>query len=275
MKNTSVTFKEAKTKGEKLTMLTAYDYTTAKLVDESGVDSILVGDSLGMVMLGYDDTLSVTMEDMIHHTAAVARGAKNALVIADMPFMSYQTSVYDAVVNAGRLIKEGHAQAVKLEGGLEVCDHIKAIVNASIPVCAHLGLTPQSVNALGGFKVQGKDEQAAKKLLEQARAVEEAGAFAVVLECVPAALAKKISELINIPTIGIGAGAGCDGQVLVYQDMLAMYSGLKPKFAKQYANVGEIMQTAFKSYIDEVKSGVFPAQEHTFKIDEEIVEKLY
>lgn len=275
MKNTSVTFKEAKTKGEKLTMLTAYDYTTAKLVDESGVDSILVGDSLGMVMLGYDDTLSVTMEDMIHHTAAVARGAKNALVIADMPFMSYQTSVYDAVVNAGRLIKEGHAQAVKLEGGLEVCDHIKAIVSASIPVCAHLGLTPQSVNALGGFKVQGKDEQAAKKLLEQARAVEEAGAFAVVLECVPAALAKKISELINIPTIGIGAGAGCDGQVLVYQDMLAMYSGLKPKFAKQYANVGEIMQTAFKSYIDEVKSGVFPAQEHTFKIDEEIVEKLY
>lgn len=275
MKNTSVTFKEAKTKGEKLTMLTAYDYTTAKLVDESGVDSILVGDSLGMVMLGYDDTLSVTMEDMIHHTAAVARGAKNALVIADMPFMSYQTSVYDAVVNAGRLIKEGHAQAVKLEGGLEVCDHIKAIVSASIPVCAHLGLTPQSVNALGGFKVQGKDEQAAKKLLEQARAVEEAGAFAVVLECVPAALAKKISELINIPTIGIGAGAGCDGQVLVYQDMLAMYSGLKPKFAKQYANVGEIMQTAFKSYIDEVKSGVFPAHEHTFKIDEEIVEKLY
>lgn len=275
MKNTSVTFKEAKTKGEKLTMLTAYDYTTAKLVDESGVDSILVGDSLGMVMLGYDDTLSVTMEDMIHHTAAVARGAKNALVIADMPFMSYQASVYDAVVNAGRLIKEGHAQAVKLEGGLEVCGHIRAIVNASIPVCAHLGLTPQSVNAFGGFKVQGKDEQAAKKLLEQARAVEEAGAFAVVLECVPAALAKKISELINIPTIGIGAGAGCDGQVLVYQDMLAMYSGLKPKFAKQYANVGEIMQTAFKSYIDEVKSGVFPAQEHTFKIDEEIVEKLY
>lgn len=275
MKNTSVTFKEAKAKGDKLTMLTAYDYTTAKLLDESGIDSILVGDSLGMVMLGYDDTLSVTMEDMIHHTAAVARGAKNALVVADMPFMSYQTSVYDAVVNAGRLIKEGHAQAVKLEGGTEVCDHIRAIVNASIPVCAHIGLTPQSVNALGGFKVQGKDEQAAKNLLEQARAVEQAGAFAVVLECVPAALAKKISGLITIPTIGIGAGAGCDGQVLVYQDMLSMYSGLKPKFVKQYANVGEIMQTAFKDYIDEVKSGVFPSQEHTFKIDEEIVEKLY
>lgn len=275
MKNTSVTFKEAKAKGEKLTMLTAYDYSTAKLLDESGVNSILVGDSLGMVMLGYEDTLSVTMEDMIHHTAAVARGAKNALVIADMPFMSYQTSVYDAVVNAGRLVKEGRAQAVKLEGGLEICDHIKAIVNASIPVCGHIGLTPQSINAFGGFKVQGKCEAAAKRLLDEARAIEEAGAFSVVLECVPAALAKKISELISIPTIGIGAGAGCDGQVLVYQDMLAMYSDFKPKFVKQYANVGDIMKDAFKSYISEVSSGVFPAEEHSFKIDEEIIKKLY
>lgn len=275
MKNTSVTFKEAKEKGEKLTMLTAYDYSTAKLLDESGVNSILVGDSLGMVMLGYEDTLSVTMEDMIHHTAAVARGAKNALVIADMPFMSYQTSVYDAVVNAGRLVKEGRAQAVKLEGGLEICDHIKAIVNASIPVCGHIGLTPQSINAFGGFKVQGKCEAAAKRLLDEARAIEEAGAFSVVLECVPAALAKKISELISIPTIGIGAGAGCDGQVLVYQDMLAMYSDFKPKFVKQYANVGDIMKDAFKSYISEVSSGVFPAEEHSFKIDEEIIKKLY
>ena len=275
MKNTSVTFKEAKAKGEKLTMLTAYDYSTAKLLDESGVNSILVGDSLGMVMLGYEDTLSVTMEDMIHHTAAVARGAKNALVIADMPFMSYQTSVYDAIVNAGRLVKEGRAQAVKLEGGLEICDHIKAIVNASIPVCGHIGLTPQSINAFGGFKVQGKCEAAAKRLLDEARAIEEAGAFSVVLECVPAALAKKISELISIPTIGIGAGAGCDGQVLVYQDMLAMYSDFKPKFVKQYANVGDIMKDAFKSYISEVSSGVFPAEEHSFKIDEEIIKKLY
>ncbi len=275
MKNTSVTFKEAKAKGEKLTMLTAYDYSTAKLLDESGVNSILVGDSLGMVMLGYEDTLSVTMDDMIHHTAAVARGAKNALVIADMPFMSYQTSVYDAVVNAGRLVKEGRAQAVKLEGGLEICDHIKAIVNASIPVCGHIGLTPQSINAFGGFKVQGKCEAAAKRLLDEARAIEEAGAFSVVLECVPAALAKKISELISIPTIGIGAGAGCDGQVLVYQDMLAMYSDFKPKFVKQYANVGDIMKDAFKSYISEVSSGVFPAEEHSFKIDEEIIKKLY
>lgn len=275
MKNTSVTFKEAKKKGEKLSMLTAYDYTTAKLIDESGVDSILVGDSLGMVVLGYEDTLSVTMEDMIHHTSAVARGAKNALIIADMPFMSYQTSVYDAVVNAGRLVKEGRAQAVKLEGGFEFCEHIKAIVNASIPVCAHIGLTPQSVNAFGGFKVQGKGKKAAQKLLDEARAVEEAGAFAVVLECVPAKLAEKISQSISIPTIGIGAGAGCDGQVLVYQDMLAVYSDFKPKFVKQYAQVGEIMKDAFRQYISEVKSGAFPSEEHTFTIDDDIIESLY
>ena len=275
MKNTSVTFKESKKNGEKLTMLTAYDYTTAKLLDESGVDSILVGDSLGMVVLGYDDTLSVTMEDMIHHSAAVARGAKNALIVTDMPFMSYQTSVYDAVVNAGRLVKEGKAQAVKLEGGIEFCEHIKAIVKASIPVCAHIGLTPQSINAFGGFKVQGKGKQEAQRLLDEARAVEEAGAFAVVLECVPAKLAKKISESISIPTIGIGAGAGCDGQVLVYQDMLAMYSDFKPKFVKQYAQIGSVMKEAFRQYIDEVKSGAFPSKEHTFKIDDDIIEKLY
>lgn len=275
MKNTSVTFKESKKNGEKLTMLTAYDYTTAKLLDESGIDSILVGDSLGMVVLGYDDTLSVTMEDMIHHSAAVARGAKNALVITDMPFMSYQTSVYDAVVNAGRLVKEGKAQAVKLEGGIEFCEHIKEIVKASIPVCAHIGLTPQSINAFGGFKVQGKGKEEAQRLLDEARAVEEAGAFAVVLECVPAKLAKKISESISIPTIGIGAGAGCDGQVLVYQDMLAMYSDFKPKFVKQYAQVGSVMRDAFRQYIDEVKSGAFPSEEHTFKIDDDIIESLY
>lgn len=275
MKNTSVTFKESKKNGEKLTMLTAYDYTTAKLLDESGIDSILVGDSLGMVVLGYDDTLSVTMEDMIHHSAAVARGAKNALIVTDMPFMSYQTSVYDAVVNAGRLVKEGKAQAVKLEGGIEFCEHIKAIVKASIPVCAHIGLTPQSINAFGGFKVQGKGKQEAQRLLDEARAVEEAGAFAVVLECVPAKLAKKISESISIPTIGIGAGAGCDGQVLVYQDMLAMYSDFKPKFVKQYAQVGSVMKDAFRQYIDEVKSGAFPSEEHTFKIDDDIIENLY
>ena len=275
MKNTVLTFKEAKEKHEKLTMLTAYDYSTAKLIDESGVNSILVGDSLGMVCLGYEDTLSVTMEDMIHHTRAVSRGAKNALVVADMPFMSYQTSVYDAVVNAGRLMKEGRAQAVKLEGGKEVVEQIKAIVNASIPVVAHIGLTPQSINAFGGFKVQGKSEEAAKRLLEEAKAVEEAGAFAVVLECVPAKLAEFISKQISIPTIGIGAGAGCDGQVLVYQDMLGMYSDFVPKFVKQYAKVGEVMKKAFEEYIKEVKDGVFPEEKHTFKIDEEVIEKLY
>lgn len=275
MKNTVVTFQQAKQQHIKQTMLTAYDYSTAKLIDAAGVNSILVGDSLGMVCLGYEDTLSVTMEDMIHHTAAVARGAKNALVIGDMPFLSYQTSTYDAVVNAGRLIKEGRAQAVKLEGGATVCEQIRAIVNASIPVCAHLGLTPQSINAFGGFKVQGKGEQAAQKLLDDARRVQEAGAFAVVLECVPAPLAAKITEALDIPTIGIGAGAGCDGQVLVYQDMLAMFSDFTPKFVKTFANVGEAMTAGFKAYIEEVQNGTFPAQEHTFKMDESIIDKLY
>lgn len=275
MKTTVNTFKKAKENGEKLTMLTAYDYSTAKLMEEAGVESILVGDSLGMVCLGYEDTLSVTMEDMIHHTKAVARGAKETLVIADMPFMSYQTSVYDAVVNAGRLIKEGHANAVKLEGGMEVCEQIRAIVNASIPVCAHLGLTPQSINAFGGFSVQGKQEAAAKKLLEEAKAIQEAGAFAVVLECIPEKLATFITENIQIPTIGIGAGAGCDGQVLVYQDMLGLYSDFVPKFVKQFRTVGEEMKGGFRDYIKEVKEGTFPAKEHTFKIDESVIEKLY
>lgn len=275
MKNTVVTFKEAKAKGEKLTMLTAYDYSTAKLVDAAGINSILVGDSLGNVILGYEDTISVTMEDMIHHSAAVARGNKNCLLITDMPFMSYQTSVYDAVVNAGRLMKEGRAHAVKLEGGAEVCDRIEAIVKASIPVCAHLGLTPQSINAFGGFKVQGKGEAAAQKLLDDARAVEKAGAFAVVLECVPAKLAKMVTEAIHIPTIGIGAGADCDGQVLVNQDLLAMFTDFTPKFVKHYANIGEVMVGAYAKYDQEVKAGVFPAPEHTYKIDDDILEKLY
>lgn len=275
MKNTVLTFKDAKNKNDKLTMLTAYDYSTASLIDEAGVNSILVGDSLGMVCLGYENTLSVTMEDMIHHSKAVARGAKNALVVTDMPFMSYQTSVYDAVVNAGRLVKEGMAHAVKLEGGEEVIEQIRAIVRASIPVVAHLGLTPQSVNAFGGFKVQGRDEEAAKKLLEDAIAVQEAGAFAVVLECVPAKLAEIITSKLSIPTIGIGAGAGCDGQVLVYQDMLGMYSNFVPKFVKQYASIGEDMKTAFTKYIEEVKDGCFPDDKHTFKINDEILEKLY
>ena len=275
MKNTAVTFKQAKEKNEKLTMLTAYDYSTAKIIDEAGINGILVGDSLGMVCLGYEDTLSVTMEDMIHHTKAVSRGVKNTLVVADMPFMSYQTSVYDAVVNAGRLIKEGRAHVVKLEGGIEVCDKIEAIVKASIPVMAHIGLTPQSVNAFGGFKVQGKDEEAAKNLIEAALAVEKAGAFAVVLECVPAKLAAIITEKLSIPTIGIGAGAQCDGQILVYQDMLGMYSDFTPKFVKNYETLGEKMNIAFKKYIEEVKDGIFPTEEHSFKINDEVIEKLY
>lgn len=275
MKKTVNTFKQAKEDGDKLTMLTAYDYSTAKMIDEAGIDSILVGDSLGMVCLGYPDTLSVTMEDMIHHTKAVTRGAKEAFVVADMPFMSYQTSVYDAVVNAGRLIKEGHAHAVKLEGGMEVCEQIRAIVKASIPVCAHIGLTPQSVNAFGGFSVQGKGEEAAKRLIEEAKAVEEAGAFAVVLECVPEALATLITQQISIPTIGIGAGAGCDGQVLVYQDMLGLYSDFVPKFVKQFKKLDSEMKDGFRAYREEVRAGLFPAKEHTFKIDETVLNKLY
>ena len=275
MKNTVATLQQQKLDGDKITMLTAYDYSTAKLVDECGVNTILVGDSLGMVMLGYEDTLSVTMEDMIHHTAAVTRGAKNALVVGDMPFMSYQTSVYDAVVNAGRLMKEGRCQAVKLEGGASVCPQIKAITEASIPVVAHIGLTPQSVNAFGGFKVQGKSEADARRLIEEAKAVEEAGAFAIVLECIPAKLAKLITESVSIPTIGIGAGADCDGQVLVYQDMLALFSDFKLKFVKHFANAGEVMKQGFMDYIKEVKEGTFPAAEHTFKIADDIINKLY
>ena len=245
------------------------------MIDEAGVNSILVGDSLGNVILGYEDTISVTMEDMIHHGAAVARGAKNALVVIDMPFMSYQTSVYDALVNAGRLMKEGRGDAVKLEGGVEVCPQIKAIVDAGIPVCAHIGLTPQSINAFGGFKVQGKSEAAAKKLLEDAKAVEEAGAFAVVIEGVPAKIAALITEQLHIPTIGIGAGKDCDGQVLVYQDMLGMFSDFTPKFVKRYANIGEVMKEAFQNYIKEVQDGIFPAEENTYKVDDSVIEKLY
>lgn len=275
MKNTVSTFREQKAKGEKISMLTAYDYSTAKLMDEAGINGILVGDSLGMVVLGYEDTLPVTMEDMIHHTAAVCHGAKNTLVIGDMPFMSYQVSVEEAVYNAGRLMKEGRCQAVKLEGGASVCPQIRAITNASIPVMAHIGLTPQSINAFGGFKVQGKSEEAAKKLLEDAKAVEEAGAFAVVLECVPAKLAELISKSISIPTIGIGAGAGCDGQILVYQDMLGLFSDFTPKFVKKYANVGEMMTQAIRDYIADVQEGSFPAPEHTFAISEDVIKKLY
>lgn len=275
MKNTAATFAAAKAKGEKLSMLTAYDYSTAKLEDESGINGILVGDSLGNVVLGYEDTVSVTMEDMIRHGAAVARGAKNALVVVDMPFMSYEVTVEEAVRNAGRLMKEGRAGAVKLEGGVRVAEQIRAIVKAGIPVMGHIGLTPQSINVFGGFKVQGKSEEAARALLADAKAVEEAGAFAVVIEAVPAALAQMITDAVSIPTIGIGAGAGCDGQILVYQDMLGMFSDFTPKFVKRYANVGEVMREAFANYAAEVASGAFPTEEHTYKIKDDVLEKLY
>ncbi len=275
MKNTVATIMKQKSEKDPITMLTAYDYSTARLIDEAGIEMILVGDSLGMVMLGYEDTLSVTMEDMIHHTAAVSRGAKNAMIIADMPFMSYQTSVYDAVVNAGRLMKEGRANAVKLEGGMDFAEHIRAITASSIPVVGHIGMTPQSVNMFGGFKVQGKDKAAAAKIIADARAIERAGACAVVLECVPDKLASYISKILRIPTIGIGAGTGCDGQVLVYQDMLGMYSDFTPKFAKRFAEVGEMMKAAFGEYIKETKSGAFPMEENTFKMNDDMdFEKL-
>ena len=275
MKNTVNTLLQQKKDGNKITMLTCYDYSTAKLMEEVGVNTILVGDSLGNTMLGYEDTIQVTMEDMIHHSAAVSRGLKNTLLVCDMPFMSYQTSVYDAVVNAGRLMKEGHANMVKLEGGVEVVPQIEAIVKASIPVCAHIGLTPQSINAFGGFKVQGKTEAAARKLIEDAKAVQAAGATMVVLEAVPAKLATKITEMLDIPTIGIGAGNGCDGQVLVYQDMLGMFTDYVPKFVRQFANVVEVMKQAFTDYINAVGDGSFPKEENTYKIDDEIIDKLY
>lgn len=275
MKNTVLTFKKMKENGEKITMLTAYDYSTAKIFDECGVNSILVGDSLGMVMLGLEDTLSVTLDDIIHHTKAVSRGAKNALVIGDMPFLSYNTGIRDAVINAGRIMSEGRANCVKLEGGKEVCPVIKAIVDAKIPVCAHLGLTPQAVNAMGGFKVQGKSVESAKKLIEDALAVQEAGAFALVLECVPEKLADKISDMLDIPTIGIGAGAGCDGQVLVYQDMLGMYGDFTPKFVEKFADVGSVMREGVKKYIEAVSDGSFPKEEHGFSIDDDVLDKLY
>ena len=262
-KITTSVIREKKIKGEKITMLTAYDYATAIVLDESGVDIILVGDSLGMVVLGYDSTLPVTMEDMLHHTKAVARGTKRALVIADMPFLSYQVSTEEALRNAGKFLKEAGAQGVKLEGGREIADLIRKITSIGIPVMAHLGLTPQSVHQLGGYKIQGKDDATAKKLIEDAKIVEEAGAFSVVLECVPAALAGKISQAIAIPTIGIGAGVHCDGQVLVINDMLGMFERFTPKFVKKYCNLNAQMKEGVKKYIDEVKSGAFPDEEHS------------
>lgn len=274
-KFTVSSFRQAKEKNEKISMLTAYDYSTAKLLDQAGVDTLLVGDSLGNVMLGYENTLQVTMDDMLHHTRAVSRGAKHALVIGDMPFLSYHISVEEAIRNAGRFIQEAGAHAVKLEGGKNVIPQIKGIIAAQIPVIGHLGLTPQSVNVFGGFKVQGRDLEAAEKMIEEALLLQEAGVFGIVLECVPEKLAKLITEKLDIPTIGIGAGKYCDGQVLVIQDMLGMYSDFVPKFVKQYANVGQAMVEAVKNYDKEVKSSAFPEEAHTFKIADDVLEKLY
>ena len=275
MKNTVATFAKMKANGEKISMLTCYDYSTAKLEEAAGINAILVGDSLGNVMLGLPDTLSVTMEDMITYGRSVARACHDTMVVIDMPFMSYQVSVEQAVMNAGRLMKEGRANAVKLEGGAAVCPQIKAITEAGIPVVAHLGLTPQSVNALGGNRIQGKSEEAAKKLIEDALAIDKAGAFALTLECIPAPLAQLITDKLSIPTIGIGAGAGCDGQILVYQDMLGLFSDYTPKFAKHFAELGKQMKEAFAAYVKEVQAGTFPAEEHTFKMDEDVLNKLY
>ena len=257
-----------------VSMLTAYDYNTARTMDEAGIDMILVGDSLGNVMLGYENTLAVTVDDMIHHGRAVCRGAKEAMVVIDMPFLSYQASVEDAVRNAGRIVKETNCQAVKLEGGREYADRIKAIVQAGIPVVAHIGLTPQSVNAFGGYKVQGRSLEKARKLLDDADAVEEAGAFAVTLECVPEALAKMITERTRILTIGIGAGSCCDGQVLVYQDMLGYTNGFVPKFVKKYADLHSVMLEAFRQYKADCEQRTFPGENQTYAISDDVLAEL-
>ncbi len=267
-------FKEMKEKGEKFAMLTAYDYATAKIIDEVGIPLILVGDSLGNAVLGYDSTIPVTMEDMLHHTKSVVRGARNALVVGDMPFMTYHVSMEDALRNAARFIQEAGAQAIKLEGGITVSDKVRKLVDCGIPVMGHIGLTPQSINQLGGAKIQGKTPEAAKKLLDDALALDQAGVFALVLETVPAPLAALITKKVSIPTIGIGAGPGCDGQVQVITDLLGITTGYVPKHAKQYANLAEIIKNAATSYQNEVKHGDFPTEKESFPLDESILSSL-
>lgn len=264
-RKTILDIKKMKTQGEKITVLTAYDYGMAAILDESEIDILLVGDSLGMVVLGYESTLPVTMEDMLHHTQAVSRGTRQAMIVADMPFLSYQVSPESALANAGRFLKEADAQAVKLEGGREHAEIIHKMTYAGIPVMAHLGLTPQSIHQLGGYKVQGKKEDAAEKMLQDAIILEQAGAFSLVLECVPEKLAAEITAALSIPTIGIGAGIHCDGQVLVVNDMLGMYGRMTPKFVKKYANLNIEIKNAVKRYIEDVKTSAFPDEEHSFK----------
>jgi 3-methyl-2-oxobutanoate hydroxymethyltransferase len=266
--------KEMKQRKEKIPMLTAYDYVTAKMIDEAGTPLILVGDSLGMVMLGYESTIPVTMEDMIHHTKAVVRGSKKALVVGDMPFMTYHISMSDALDNAARFIQEGGAQAVKLEGGEVVAETVRRLVGCGIPVMGHIGLTPQSINQLGGFKVRGKGLEEARKLLSDARLLEQAGAFAIVLECTPGPLSALISQKLAIPTIGIGAGPDCDGQVQVISDLLGLYTEFVPKHAKQYARLAEEIKTAVSTYAAEVKSRSFPTAEQSYAMDESLMRQL-
>jgi 3-methyl-2-oxobutanoate hydroxymethyltransferase len=266
--------REMKVKKEKIVMLTAYDYSIAKLVDEAGIPLILVGDSLGMVILGYESTIPVTMDDMIHHTKAVVRGTKQSMVIGDMPFMTYHTSTADALRNAARFIQEGGAQAVKLEGGVTVADTVKRIVECGIPVMGHIGLTPQSVHQFGGHRVQGKTPEAAERLVKDAQALEQAGAFAVVMELVPAPLAKLVTQKLSIPTIGIGAGPDCDGQVQVISDLLGLFSDFVPKHAKQYVKLAGSIKTALADYISEVKGGKFPTSQNSSTMDERLLEEL-
>jgi 3-methyl-2-oxobutanoate hydroxymethyltransferase len=274
-KFTVSSFANAKRNNEKITMLTAYDYSMAKLVEEAGIDAILVGDSLGMVVQGYNSTLEVTIDDMIYHTKAVDRGTSRAMIVADMPFLSYHINIEETVRNAGKLIQQGRAQAVKMEGGIEIIDKVKAVISAQIPVMGHIGLTPQSINVFGGFKVQGKKEEEAKKIIEDAIALDKAGVFAIVLEGIPEKLAEIVTNKVSVPTIGIGAGKHCDGQILVVNDMLGMYSDFTPKFVKKYAKLNDGIIEAIKNYIKEVKEESFPKKEHTFTIDESIIEKLY
>ncbi|UCE33746.1 MAG: 3-methyl-2-oxobutanoate hydroxymethyltransferase [Deltaproteobacteria bacterium] len=263
-----------KESGRRISMMTAYDCPGANMVDQAGIDAILVGDSLGMVVLGYTSTVPVTMDEMIHHTKAVMRGTTWAFVIGDMPFMSYQASIEDAVRNAGRFIKEGGCDAVKLEGGSEVAPVVKAIVTAGIPVCAHIGLTPQTATQLGGFRVQGKDAESARSLIKSAKDLEEAGAFMVVMECIPNVLAARITNELAIPTIGIGAGRDCDGQVLVYHDTVGIFERFTPKFVKQYIKLGPMIVDALKEYKREVEEGVFPGDEHIFTMSKEEAKKV-
>lgn len=264
-----------KRKGERIAMLTAYDYPTARFLDEAGVDLLLVGDSLGNVVLGYDSTIPVTLDDILHHTRPVARAAQRALVVADMPFMTFQVSAEEALKNAGRLMQEGGAQAVKVEGGAAIAPTVRRLVDAGIPVMGHLGLTPQSVHTLGGYSVQARTEKAATRLLADAEALVEAGAFSIVLEMVPAQVAQRVTERVPVPTIGIGAGAGCDGQVLVVHDMLGMYHGQAPRFVKRYAELATEIQFAVANYVAEVKAGTFPGPEHSYNLTDEVLQKLY